>query len=630
MADKTFGKYIALTLAFALLANISFAQYASDKEIFTYHLESHIPKSNLRDTVPILVDSTGQWNIHNIFRAESSLFKVNDPTKYPNQIEAVWSRVKLINNSDSSLSRYFMFCNLADSVWFYLVDSNGITEMKFSGTSLKPNMKSLPAAYNFLPFYIPKKDSIVCYFKFHFKPKTKNSHFSHIYIEDSTPLHHKLINRFSMQSLYSGILILFCLVSLFMFFSFKERIFIYFALLMISFVVYFLGRYGILETYILYKYSISNASVVQWSIVGITVFTSLFLIRYVKLREVFPKYFKFYIVLAIVTIISPKVSLLGVGLRLSGLVHNYFLITWILATMIPVIILSLKKDKSAQILLLSLVTLFLGSLFFVFGLLQIIPESGFTRGGIQVGTIFFSGFLFYGLFDKINTIQNEKLVAHTEREKSDEILHNILPAEIANELKEYGKAEAKRFEEATILFTDFKGFTQTSENLTARELVDELNTVFKAFDTICMKWNIEKIKTIGDAYMAAGGIPVPDKSAPANVVSAALEMAEFIINRKNVLAKEGKVGFSMRVGIHTGPVVAGIVGLNKFQYDIWGDAVNTASRMESSGEVDKVNISSKTYLLIKDNKKFTFQSRGKIAAKGKGDLEMWFVSTARS
>lgn len=206
------------------------------------------------------------------------------------------------------------------------------------------------------------------------------------------------------------------------------------------------------------------------------------------------------------------------------------------------------------------------------------------------------------------------------KKRSDELLLNILPEETAQELKKKGYADAKQFDQVTVLFTDFKGFTQISERLTPTELVAAIDECFKAFDEIISKYHIEKIKTIGDAYMAAGGLPVPDEVEPQGVVKAALEMRDWMLKYKE---RKGENGFEIRIGIHTGPVVAGIVGIKKFQYDIWGDTVNTASRMESSGEVGKVNISHSTYELVKDE--FKCEPRGKIQAKGKGEIEMYFV-----
>jgi adenylate cyclase len=213
-----------------------------------------------------------------------------------------------------------------------------------------------------------------------------------------------------------------------------------------------------------------------------------------------------------------------------------------------------------------------------------------------------------------------------EKQRSEKLLLNILPKSVAEELKEKGFVEAQEFHQATVLFSDFKGFTQMTFQLNATDLVAELNTCFSAFDAIIEKHKLEKIKTIGDSYMASGGIGTPRTSNPRDVVLAGIEMQDFIKERKSQRNKLALSAFEMRVGIHTGPVIAGIVGVKKFQYDIWGDTVNTASRIESSGEVDKVNISQATYKLLKDDNDFIFENRGKIEAKGKGEIAMWFVA----
>lgn len=211
------------------------------------------------------------------------------------------------------------------------------------------------------------------------------------------------------------------------------------------------------------------------------------------------------------------------------------------------------------------------------------------------------------------------------KQKSDLLLLNILPKATAIELKKKGKAEAKHYDSVSILFTDFKGFTSLSEQLSPEDLVKDLDKCFSAFDRICETHGIEKIKTIGDAYMAAGGLPITNNTHAVDAVNAALEMAEVVSREKAKKMAEGHPFFEIRIGIHTGPVVAGIVGVKKFQYDIWGDTVNTASRMESSGEVGKVNISEATYKLLKNDASFCFTSRGKIEAKGKGKMEMYFA-----
>ncbi|MCC5918534.1 MAG: tetratricopeptide repeat protein [Cryomorphaceae bacterium] len=212
-----------------------------------------------------------------------------------------------------------------------------------------------------------------------------------------------------------------------------------------------------------------------------------------------------------------------------------------------------------------------------------------------------------------------------EKARSEALLLNILPEETAQELKEKGSSEAKLMDQTSVLFTDFKGFTAMSENLSPKDLVKDLHECFSEFDRICEKYGIEKIKTIGDAYMAAGGLPSPNRTHAADVVKAGLEMAAFVELGKANKIKQNLPFFEIRVGVHTGPVVAGIVGIKKFSYDIWGDTVNTAARMESSGAVGRVNVSQSTYEQIKDNPQFVFEKRGQINAKGKGLLEMWFV-----
>src|SRR3989344_1269042 len=228
-------------------------------------------------------------------------------------------------------------------------------------------------------------------------------------------------------------------------------------------------------------------------------------------------------------------------------------------------------------------------------------------------------------FTVANNLRQKKLnrLLSVEKQKSESLLHNILPEEVATELKAKGAADAKLFDEVTVLFTDFKGFTTIAETLTPKELVAEIDECFSAFDQIMEKHNVEKIKTIGDAYMAAGGLPVANTTNAVDVVNAALEIQQFMDQLSLTKKALGKEAFQIRIGVHTGPVVAGIVGVKKFAYDIWGDTVNTASRMESSGEPGRVNISGITHELVKDT--FSCVYRGKIPAKNKGEIDMYFV-----
>lgn len=216
-----------------------------------------------------------------------------------------------------------------------------------------------------------------------------------------------------------------------------------------------------------------------------------------------------------------------------------------------------------------------------------------------------------------NTLGELKL----EKQKSDDLLLNILPGEVADELKEKGYTTAQHYNNVTVLFTDFVNFTSAGETMSPQGLVDELHTCFKAFDEIIGKYNIEKIKTVGDAYLAAAGVPVKDANHAIHVVKAAIEINQFMHHRRTQM---GNDTFEVRLGIHSGNVVAGVVGMKKFAYDIWGDAVNVASRMESSSEPGRINISGATYGLVKNY--FMCEYRGQIPAKNKGVIDMYFVN----
>ncbi len=211
----------------------------------------------------------------------------------------------------------------------------------------------------------------------------------------------------------------------------------------------------------------------------------------------------------------------------------------------------------------------------------------------------------------------------SQKKEVEKLLLNILPKKTAEELRLKGSATPQSYPRVTVIFTDFKGFTQVSEKMTPEEIIEELGICFSAFDEIVEKNNLEKIKTIGDAYMCAGGVPQPNQSNPVDAARAALAMQAFMANRIEENRLHGRAILELRIGIHTGAVVAGVVGKKKFAYDIWGDAVNIAARMESSGEPNKVNISGETFSLIKDQFNCTY--RGKIPAKNKGEVDMYFI-----
>ena len=225
---------------------------------------------------------------------------------------------------------------------------------------------------------------------------------------------------------------------------------------------------------------------------------------------------------------------------------------------------------------------------------------------------------------KLIELSGAQKALEAEKTRSDELLLNILPAKIAEELKSANEVEPRHYDSVTIMFTDFKGFTRFAEALEPRTLVHDLDQYFSAFDDIIERHNLEKLKTIGDAYMCAGGLPEENRTHPADACRAALEIQEFMTRANRQREKMRLPPWELRIGLHTGPVMAGIVGKKKFTYDIWGDAVNIAARMESNGEAGRIAISESTHHRVKDA--FECEHRGQIEAKNKGALDSYFLN----
>ncbi len=276
--------------------------------------------------------------------------------------------------------------------------------------------------------------------------------------------------------------------------------------------------------------------------------------------------------------------------------------------------------------------------------LEIDKQSAFRQLATGLGALaavilglIFAGLLFARRSNKKLSLKNKEIenqkseieknrdVIQNEKAKSEELLLNILPIETARELRDVGSATPMKYELVSVLFSDFSGFTSISKTMTAEELIQELNECFIAFDEIIDKYGLEKIKTIGDAYMCAGGLPTPNKTNPRDIVNAAIEMTKFMNKRIAEKLKFKQEYWKMRIGIHSGEVIAGVVGKRKFAYDIWGDTVNIASRMESNGAEGKINISAATYEYVKDD--FEFTCRGSLPIKNGGEVEMYFVDS---
>lgn len=233
------------------------------------------------------------------------------------------------------------------------------------------------------------------------------------------------------------------------------------------------------------------------------------------------------------------------------------------------------------------------------------------------------------LFSYFKARQSARLLAEKnnvirqEQERSENLLLNILPSLVANELKQKGRTDARFFEDVSVLFADFVGFSGIAEKVSPQQLVSELDACFQAFDEIIARYGLEKIKTIGDCYMCAGGVPDNQPEHLKKMVLAAREMQQWLFNWNETRVKQGLPRYDARIGIHRGPVVAGVVGSKKFAFDIWGDTVNIAARIEQAGEGGKINISGDAYAALQND--FSCQYRGKIPVKNRGEIDMYYV-----
>jgi class 3 adenylate cyclase len=451
--------------------------------------------------------------------------------------------------------------------------------------------------------------------------------------------------------IYFGILIGLFFYNLFLFIGLCDRVYLYYICIIASSLVFFATLSGHMLDLFLIKNVYFNEILIEFSLSCIMIFGGLFAVNLLKIRSFSMFLYKLFVIFITINVLSLPLTFL-LDLRLIQEIQYVLLPTQIFITLLSAILSWKNKNIAAAYYILAWIGYMAGGIINILMYRGILPFNEITIHAPEVGSGIEVILLSLVLSKRYQILKNEKEYViqyalaiqkeanesleqkvkerteqlNIEKKKSDVLLLNILPEEIAEELKIKGSVDAKNFEYVTVMFTDFKNFTKISEKLSPTELVAEIHNYFKVFDTIISKYNIEKIKTIGDSYMCAGGLPVANKTNASDVILAAIEIQKFMQNdmrqRINEM-KPCKEIFEIRIGINTGAVVAGIVGVKKFAYDIWGDTVNIASRMESSGIEGKINISGSTYKLVKDKFKCTY--RGKIEARNKGEIDMYFV-----
>jgi len=620
--------FIFYCLFLGLVSNL-WAENKSGDSLRTFVIENQITMST---SVGKMVSVYPVLPSHRIDKSEiitipdSLFYRFGQWGEMPEH-EWAWVKFKVHNKTNEKFQGAILFGLEMDSIIVYSKYSDSLTYLATTGGVLPISKRIYPTRTSQIILFLESGQKIEIYAQVKLSKNSTNEYYYHFYLRDNfftvirTDMYNKVFWAIAM-----GFLMVFPVLSLIMYLNFKKNYFIYYSILIFFIGMYFLGSNGIIWMFIHYPLTYREFMLSGVPTAGMIASSFFFFDSYIGIKKRIPLFYK---VLLSFTLLSVLITISHFWIiknsNIGFDIANSFSVVYMMLLIICLIYFHFKKIKEAKILLIATSLILVGGVLFTLTLLRIIPRNVIFSNGFQWGAIAFSGTLLYGLFDNIKQIQSERFKLKVEKEKTDELLFNILPYEVAMELKEKGVYEARDFDNVSVLFSDFKNFTLKSAQITAKELVDEINICFIEFDRIMEKYGIEKIKTIGDSYMAAAGLsPMSEKRAEV-VVWAAIEMQEFLVHRNQESKEVGKETFEMRVGIHSGPVIAGIVGIKKFQYDIWGDTVNTASRVEAHGQEEKVNISESTYREIKDHPYFIFEEREPIEVRGKGLLKMYFV-----
>lgn len=465
-----------------------------------------------------------------------------------------------------------------------------------------------------------------------------------------------------LYGLFTGALIIMFLYNLFVFFSLKDYSYLAYSLFIITNLALHNAYSGHNFQHILSNQPyLANLSIPL--LMGFIPFTvALFSLTFLNPSKIITSFrWTLYSVCGVSVLLV--VSVFFLPIRLSTSLAGLLIIVTLVVAIAAGISGWAQGNKGARFYVIAWLLLIMSGLLTAFRNFGILESNFITLHGARIATLIEVTLLSLSLADRYNRFRKEKEEAQKEliemqrqanielerkvtertkqlretnnklnvtldkveeeRAKSDALLLNVLPKEIMTELKETGKIVPRNYPLASVLFTDIQNFTSFAEKLEPEEVIKSLNECFLAFDDICRKYRLEKIKTLGDGYMAVGGLPVANTTNPVDAVYAALEMQQWIRNRNKQNQEDTLNAWDIRIGINSGPVVAGIIGKHKFVYDIWGDTVNMASRMESSGAVGQVNISQSTYEYV--NEIFVCNYQGKVKAKNKGEVDMYQV-----
>ena len=617
--NKFCRNFLFLILAICFSTNLLQSQtqaFGYDKKWDSYRIQEHAyvlsTENQVEDLQSVLKFSDGDW---------TPMTDVNtDDLK-----TETWCKLSVFNPNDSALSLSFRYRFMVDTLALYIKTPEGLKLRGITGYRFPRKEREINSWMSYFLLDLLPQDTLHLYARVVVENPRLREGILYPRLAQSHFVRQDDMEEAAFEFAILGITLVFVVIGLISFFTFKERDFLYYSMLifglaMNAFALTFVHQLFV-EPSSIWDNILRSTPFLTVAVISLY----LFIANRLDLKErssTLNTAYKWTSIIAAFLMLSLNVKA-DFQLMTSLIAGSGMAI--IIFTMFVIIHAKKAKHPEANGLLFSS-SILLCALFFNLCIMVFAPNQNSSGLIGTFGFILFAASLLYSLFKRISTIRMDKAISQIEKEKSDELLFNILPEEIALELKNMGKSEARYLENVSILFTDFKGFTQLSEEISADALISELQYYFEAFDTIIDDMGIEKIKTIGDSYMAATGLRANETDAATTMLLGALRMMDVVMTRNEKSEKSGLKTFQMRAGIHTGAVVAGVVGIRKFQYDIWGDVVNTASRMESSGQVDRVNISKDTYSLVKDDERFVFEHRGKINAKGKGEIDMYFVN----
>lgn len=389
-------------------------------------VHTHVFRDDVRgkvfffDSLYVFLDEEQRYDIEDIINADGIEFQRPTADMQPSPPFTVWSKLVLRNEGKIARHEYFSFCLDADSSWVYTLNDGKIVDKQFTGSRLKPSGKSIPSIYHYTPVSIGAGEEKVFYFRLVFAKKVDAEHFTHIDIQPGVPLLHRHFSNYIWHAFYAGVMLIFCVFSLFMFGVFRERIFAYFGLLTFLFALYFIYLEGMVEAFITNWFRYHDISLGQVIVTGLILSFFLFTNGYVRMKERLPKFYPFFLGATLLAMLyGHAAKLLGMALKPLVISHNILIAVWTVFLVAPIIYLAIKKDKAAKVMLVSIGMLFLGAVFFLTSFGNMNPRWSWTHYGFQLGIIAFTGILFYGLFDKVNAIRSEQArMAELDRMKS--------------------------------------------------------------------------------------------------------------------------------------------------------------------------------------------------------------------